>query len=168
MTRTIYMRITMIFASILMLLGVSLMLWMLTTETERNNIEISSEADLSGGKTEVIEFNSLRLVPGSECEYEIKLKNDNAKQYDLILDFVEKEEKNLKNFARVKVISGTEVICDELLADAFEQDTIVLPIDFTKSKNTKIKVVYYLPIEVGNEAKKAEAEFELRLTASNE
>jgi hypothetical protein len=68
----------------------------------------------------------------------------------------------------VKIISGDEVICDELLAKVFEDDDIVLPVDFAEDKNTELKIVYYLPVDIGNEAKNAEAVFELLLTASNE
>ena len=39
---------------------------------------------------------------------------------------------------------------------------------YTHIENTELKIVYYLPLEVGNEAKKAEAFFELLIKASNE
>ena len=39
---------------------------------------------------------------------------------------------------------------------------------FGEDKNTEFQIVYYLPIDVGNEAKNAEALFGLMLTASNE
>ena len=85
------------------------------------------------------------------------------------LDFVDTdEEKTLKKYARVKIVADGEVISDELLADAFEKEKIVLPVDFDDKKNTELKIVYYLPLDVGNEAKNAEAVFELLLTASNE
>ena len=51
---------------------------------------------------------------------------------------------------------------------AFEKEKIVLPVDFDEGENTELKIVYYLPLDVGNEAKNAEAVFELLLTASNE
>ncbi len=140
------------------------MTWMLATEDERNNIVVN----LSDDNTEIVEFEALTLVPGEQCEYRIKLKNKNANEYDLSLDFVELEDKTLKNFARVKIVSKDEVLYDELLADAFEDENIVFPIDFEVFRNTELRVIYYLPIEVGNEAKNAEALFKLVLTASNE
>ena len=157
-------RIILIVGSVLIIVGTLLTTWMLTTEEDRNNIEIN----LSDKTTEAIKFESLRLVPGEQCEYIITLKRDNADEYDLMLDFVETEEKTLKNYVRVKIIANVETVCDELLADAFEKDNIVLPINFDEKKNSEIKIVYYLPIEVGNEAKNAEAVFELLVTASNE
>ncbi len=165
MSKIKFMRIALIGASVLVLIGVSLMTWMLITEDDRNNVDVF----LSEGMTETIQFENLSLVPGESCEYVVKLKGDNAKKYDLSLDFVDTDqEKTLKNFAYVKIIANEEVICDELLADAFENEKIVLPVDFDEEKNTELKIVYYLPIEVGNEAKNAEAFFELLLTASNE
>ena len=65
-------------------------------------------------------------------------------------------------------MADDEAVCDELLADVIANDDLVLPVDFKENKNTKLKVVYYLPLEVGNDAKNAEALFELRLTATNE
>lgn len=158
------MRGILIASSAFIIIGIALMGWIMTTEEERNNIEVV----LSDGKTQAIEFNDLALIPGSECEYKIKLKNTNAKEYELKLDFVEIEEKVLKNFACVKILSNGAVICDELLATAFENDSIVLPVNFNTGTNTELTIVYYLPLDVGNEAKNAEAVFELRLTASNE
>jgi ribonuclease-3 len=55
-----------------------------------------------------------------------------------------------------------------LLADAFESDAIVLPVDFSQNRNTELTVTYYMPSEVGNEAENAEAIFDLRIVASNE
>ena len=158
------MRVILVVGSVLIIIGVSLMGWMLSTEDERNVIEVK----LEDGKTEVLEFKDLTLVPGEECEYVVKLKKSGADQFDLSLDFVELEEKTLKNYARVKIIANGKVICDELLATVFEGEKIVLPVDFNKGKNTELKIVYYLPVDTGNEAKNAEAIFKLLLSASNE
>ena len=164
MAKSKLMRIILVAGSALIIVGVSLMGWMLETEDERGVIEVK----LEDGKTESLVFKNLTLVPGDECEYIIQLEKTSASKYDLELDFVETEEKTLKNYAYVKIIANGEVICDELLATVFENDNIVLPVNFDEGKNTELKIVYYLPIEVGNEAKKAEAVFELLLTASNE
>lgn len=164
MPKSKLMRIILTVGSVLIIGGVSLMGWMLTTEDERGVIEVK----LEDGKTESLEFESLALIPGEECEYTIQLERSASRKYTLELDFTETEEKTLKNYARVKIVSSGEVICDELLKTVFEGDAIVLPVDFDEGKNTELKIVYYLPAEVGNEAKRAEAIFELLLTASNE
>lgn len=165
MPRSSIMRILMIAISVLMLTGVGLATWALATEDERSNIKI----DLSEGKTETVKFESLSLVPGESCEYNMELNGDYAEIYDVSLVFVDKDkDMTLKHYARVKIMLGEEVVCDELLADVFENDDIVLDVDLTEKKSTELKIVYYLPIEIGNEAKNAEAVFELQLTASNE
>ena len=165
MPKSKLMRIILIAGSVLIIVGVSLMGWMLATEDERDVIEVK----LEDGKTESLAFEDLTLVPGEECEYIIQLEKTSASKYDLELDFVDtNKEKTLKNYARVKILANGEVVRDELLATVFENEDIVLPVDFSEGKNTELKIVYYLPLEVGNEAKKAEAVFELLLTASNE
>lgn len=164
MPKSKLIRIILSVGSILIIVGVSLLGWMLSTKDDTTVIEVQIE----DGKTQSVEFERLGLVPGEECEYTVKLKKPNADEYDLSLSFVETEEKTLKNFARVKIIANGEVVSDELLATAFESEGTVLHVDFIEDKNTEIKLVYYLPIEIGNEAKNAEAIFDLVLTASNE
>lgn len=149
-------------ASVIIIVGVLLMANLLTTEEERNSINVH----INESSEKTLEFKDLFLLPGESCEYTIKLNGERSKQYDLSFDFIDvEEEKTLKDFARVRIEAGGDVICDELLADAFESENIVASIDFENEKNTEILIVYYLPIDVGNEAKNAEAVFELRLTA---
>ncbi len=164
MPKSRLMRIILIVGSILIIVGVSLMTWMLATEEDRDAISVQ----LDNGKTQSVKFENLSLVPGQECEYTIKLEKVSMDECDLSLDFVETKEGSLKNFARVKILSNGDTVCDKLLADILEGEDIILPVDFSEDKNTELQILYYLPIEVGNEAKKAEAVFELRLTASNE
>ena len=164
MTKKIIARILLVTSSILTLIGVGLMWSSIATSEEANEITVHVEDSFM----ESVEFKDLVLIPGESCEYTIKLKGEAAKQYDISLDFVETEEKTLKNFAYVKIISADEVICDMLLADAFEDDSLVLPVDFSETKNTELTIIYYLPENVGNEAKNAEALFELHLSAEHE
>ena len=157
-------RTILIVANLLILIGIALMAWMIVTAASRNNIYV----DLSDGKPHSVGFSDLSLVPGESTEYTVRLRNTDANKYDVHLDFVETEKSmTLKNFARVKIISNDVVVCDELLATVFENESIVLPVDFFKGLNTELTIVYYLPIEVGNEAKNAEAVFELQIMATN-
>ena len=156
------MRTVLIAASALILIGVALMGWMLSNRDAKSEIVVR----LADGKTELVEFEKLSLVPGEQCEYTVRLKKTDIDRYHLKLDFMETEEKTLKNFARVKILSGSACIYDELLATAFEDDGIGFSVDFAKEQNTELKIVYYLLLDVGNEAKNAEAIFELLFTAS--
>lgn len=159
------MRTLLVIASLLVLIGILMTVWILIQKRDEDIIKVQ----LSDGETEVIKFDALNLLPGDSCEYIIELKNDSSHKCSLSLDFVDVDEKEtLKNYAHVKIIANGAVVYDDLLATAFENDSIVLPVDFAKSTNTELKLVYYLPLEVGNEAKNAEAVFEVLITASNE
>lgn len=115
------------------------------------------------GKTHAVEFENLKLLPGERCEYTVTLKGD-LSDCGVLLDFEEKEDKTLKNFARVKISANGNTVCDELLADVFGADVISLAAD---GKQTELEIVFYIPEDVGNEAKNAEAVFELLITAGN-
>ena len=101
--------------SILIIVGVALMGWMLGNNNRGNSVTVHIEA----GETQQIKFDHIGLIPGEACEYSIELKG--KENLVLGLDFVEKEEKSLKNYAFVKIIANEEIVFDELLADAFEQ-----------------------------------------------
>ena len=164
MSKSQFMRIVLIVSSVLIIVGVGLTGWLVATVEDTSVIRVS----LNENESEAVGFENLALVPGQSCEYTLKLKRGSEPEYDLTLDFVETEDKNLKKFARVQILSGEEIVCDELLETVLDENkTIVLPVNFSEQQNTELKVKYYLPLEVGNEAKNAEALFHLRLTASN-
>lgn len=164
MSKSNIMRIILVVGIALIIIGILLLGWVWATADDRNVIRVQ----LEGGNSEALKFEELALVPGEECEYLIKLERMSSDSYDLVLDFVESGEGTLADYARVRITSGEHTVCDELLRDAFSSEDIVLSVDFSENKNTELKVIYYLPVEVGNEAKNAEAIFELLLTASNE
>lgn len=157
-------QVTLIVLSVLILLGVALMAWSLATADDRDNIDL----ELSEGVTETISFENLCLLPGDEASYHLNLKDSNTKKYSLIFDFVEKDDKGLKNFVRVKIASGDTVLYDELLSTAITAERIAFDVNFRERLNTQLDITYYLPLDVGNEAKNGEVLFDLLLTATNE
>lgn len=167
MTKSRFMQILLIVLSTLIIIGIAIMIWVLVTAESRNEIKVV----LKDGKTERVEFEDLALVPGGSCEYTVKLKGDNAKKYELTLDYIdttETEGRSLADFAYVIIISGDNVVYDSSLASALKDEPIVLPVDFRKALNTELTVKYYLPVNVSSEAENLEAEFALLITASNE
>ena len=164
MQKSKLMQIILIVGSILIIVGVSLMTWMLATEDDRNVIRVQ----IDEGESKPVKFEALTMVPGDECEYSVKLVKGGANKFDLKFDFVETGDGTLKNYARVKIIVRDNVVYDDLLVNTLENKNILLSVDFGEDKNTEFQIVYYLPIDVGNEAKNAEALFGLMLTASNE
>ena len=159
-----WMRIVLIVMSAFLLISAALVGWISRKYGEENVIEVSIREDT----VQTVEFENLCLLPGEQCSYTISMSSEKAEAYDLTLQLVETEEKTLKHFAYIRIEAGGEIICDQLLADAFESDAMVLPVDFSQNRNTELTVTYYMPSEVGNEAENAEAIFDLRIVASNE
>ena len=157
-----FMRWILLIGSIMILIGVALMCWMLMTADDRTVIKVDLDLE------QKIPFEELCLVPGEEVAYTIKLNSNKGSKYDLHLDFVEEEDKTLKKYARVKIESAGEVVYDELLSDAFLAPDVIFPISFKESDNNEFTIVYYLPIEIGNEAENAVATFYLLITATNQ
>lgn len=157
-------RIMMLLVSVLLIGGAVLLIWLTETEDERNVMRVN----LNSEETKAIHFEDLSMIPGESCEYSISMQGDRAKTYNVHLDFAETEEKTLMNFARVTIMVNGETVCDELLATAFERDDIGFSVKFEEEKTIDLNVTFYLPLEVGNEAKNAEALFDLLITASNE
>ena len=157
-------RIVMIVSSIIILIGVVIMHFVFISSGRNDLIKIK----IGNGETQSLRFENLALIPGDSCEYRVQLVRNSSREYYLHMKFSEIEDRGLKNFARVRISTGNEVIYDELLADAFEDGDLVVPVDFRGKRNTEYVISCYLPIEVGNEAKNAEAVFELQFTASNE
>ena len=125
--------------------------------------------EIEAGESHSLEFKRLGLVPGEECGYTVKLSSDDTSKFDLTLGFLPDQSTGLENYARVKLVTEDgEILCDELLADAFDIDPLVLSVDLDEGLNDRIEVIYYMPDSVGNEAEETEATFQLVITASNE
>ncbi len=166
MIRTNITRILMVVASIMTIVGILLMYQVIQDSNDLNVITVH----IREGHTETVEFSNLSLVPGSECEYSVKIKShDNAELPSRVeFKFIKTGGERLEDFAYVKIISGEDVLYDGLLATAFEAQGLIFPVDFEKQINTNLQIVYYLPETTGNEAKNADVLFELHISATNQ
>ena len=159
------LNIALIVVGALILLGVILLVLVIAADDNKNVIDISLEV----GETRKIEFDALCLVPGEQSGYTLSLKRGSSRKYDLKLGFVDlvPEKNSLGQYAYVKIESDGELICDSPLASILDRDDITVSVDLTKQKTQELRIAYYLPEEIGNEAQNAEALFALLLTASN-
>ena len=165
MNKKTLLRITLAMSSILMIILILILSFVVIPSSRKDVIKIK----LDDGEKESVRFEHVTLIPGGSCEYNVKfVRNGSNRGYNLHVNFVEIEDKNLKEFARVKILSGDEIIYDNLLADAYEDGELVVPISFVEERSVEFTVSCYLPLEIGNEAKNAEAVFELQLTANYE
>ena len=167
MSRRRILQIVLAISSVIVIVGVVLMGVVMGSEDDRNVIKVV--LDEIEGETNV-NFEYLTLVPGESCEYTLSFDAEEANEYDVTLEYYEKEVDKghvLKDYARVRIESGEEILCDELLAAVFDGMTFRFPVNVEAKQNTQIRMVYYLPIDVGNEAQDAEAFFGLKITATN-
>ena len=154
--------------ALMIVIGVGLVFWAMRNEREVTVIGIS----LSGDASSAVDFNDLAMIPGQKTEYTVRFASYSSKRYGVTLDFFEDEDKKayntLKHYVRVRIEVGDEVLCDDVLERVMEGDPLGFNVDIRQRLNTEMKVTYYLPDDIGNEAKGAQAAFKLLVVAGNE
>lgn len=115
--------------------------------------------------TKEVIFKKLDLAPGEICDYTLIFDRKEVSGYDVTFEFEETEKLDLKKYVYVKMEADGKVFYDKLLADAFEEGTFYLHIDHDSPEDEEVKITYYLPEDVGNEAQKAKSTFKLLVTA---
>ena len=164
MIKTIFSRVLIVITAVMTIIGIILMFQTMQASEDPDVITVY----VKEGTIEIVEFADLTLIPGASCKYGIKIKSEITKSCNVQMHLVAKEQKGLEKFAYVKILSGDTVLYEELLETAFSTEGVSFPVDFVSGKNVELTVEYYLPESVGNEAKNAEAVFELQISASNE
>ncbi len=164
MTKNLFIRIALIACSTLILTGAVLSAYFLISANQKQIIKIEIE-DSSTENGVLVPFEHLGLAPGEECSYTLIVDVKDANQYDLALAFYEKADGALADYAHVRVESNGEVLRDQRLAELFEDNLLTMHVDLRGKKRERVKITYYLPAEVGNEAQGAEAVFELLVSA---
>jgi uncharacterized membrane protein len=158
------MQVGIIVIAVLIMCGVALTLMMMNDGVRDGVLDIGLDT-----KTAPIEFSGLKMVPGDSVEYDMSFTGRRAEAYNVNLSFTDADpDGTLKNFIRVKILSGQTVIYDELLVDAMNGDGINVNVTFKANENTELKLIYYMPLEVGNEAKLATSDFRLNITSTIE
>lgn len=162
-TKKTIINIMLIVMCVMILLGVGLSVYFLTAD--KHIIKVGIEPDT----TKSIRFEELHLRPGESCEYTLSLSSEYEQAYRLSVCFEDQDPAlTLKNYAYVRMETDGEVLCDDRLSEMFEGETIELMLDFTDGETNDIKIIYYMPEDVGNEAQSTEANFKLFVTATNE
>ena len=164
MKRTLLMRVGIILIAVFIIVGVVLTLLLMNERNRGNVLDIGLDGTISP-----IEFGGFKMVPGDATEYKLAFTGRAAGAYDTVLSFSDADPSGrLKDFIRVRILSGQTEIYDELLADAMNGKSVSLRVDFEKNENTELILIYYMPLEVGNEAKLTTADFRLNITSNLE
>ena len=156
-------RIILAVLSGLILIGGGLTAFIFDSQYRYDNILVEVE----DGMNETVEFEHLSLIPGEEAVYTVSFSSRLTEKYILYLDFSEETDQGLKNYVHLKIEVGGEVLSDKLLSEYLFDDPMELELELMKKERTPVKFIYYLPIEVGNEAQCTEAIFKLQITAKH-
>lgn len=152
--------VILIVLSALILIGVILTVYLMTAD--KNIIKVSIDSE----EAQEINFTDLELRPGESCEYTLIFRDTLNARYLVELDFRDCEPTyTLKDYARLRIEHGGEVLCDDSLSSVFAGEALKLTVDFSEDKKNEFKIIYYMPEDVGNEAQNAEADFTLFVTA---
>lgn len=154
--------ITVLCVLIAVSLGFSLFLFV-----NRENRQVL-KATLKNGET-IVSFEALALVPGEAEEYTLRLTSEMEGDCTLTWHFQEdsSEANDLKEYVRVKVRQGEDILFDKWLCEVLEEEPFSMTCCLDTKEKTEFYITYYMPETVGNEATRTEAKFDLLLTAKN-
>ncbi len=138
------------------------MIWMLLAKHNADNIKVRVEVDIP----QQVAIRDTEIVPGYENEYCVKVTADRPGEYDLTFSFIEKgnSDNALKDNLYILIEYDGVVYCHNTLSALYEGGPTI-SLDLERRKAQDIKVVYYIPEEVGNEIKGNIADFDLFITA---
>lgn len=154
-----------------MLVGAGLSIYFLLNPGRADNV---LDIDLSIGGQYRVEFSELDLIPGESAEYDVNLSSDINVEALVTLEFKRTDESaagvaELAKYSYVRITHENEVLCDSLISEFLDNETrVTFECAIGTDSPCNLKIMYYMPSEVGNEAQNAEASFELLITATNE
>ena len=165
MTKSTITSILVIGICVLILAGSGLMAYFVANPDRGDVISV----DLGKPSGDTVKFDDLALLPGQSTEYEIFLGGDVKSDCEVALDFKEEGDKTLKNFVYAKVeYNGKNVYGkDMLLKELLKADTLKFPCELSNGEDHILKITFYMPEDVSNEAENAEADVALKIVASN-
>lgn len=164
MTKKVAWRFFLVILSLMILIGVGLVIIMYYFGHEGTLIKL----DIQYEEPKRVEFDSFAMVPGGETEYIINPYRYKPGVYDLSFDFIDNDTSTnvFDESVCVRIEFEGKVYCDMPLSELFNSDNIVLTLDMRETVLKDVKIVYYIPLEVGNEIQGAVADFDLFVMAA--
>ena len=111
----------------------------------------------------IINFKDLTLIPGHKTDYTILINSNYSKNYILELLFLENNNNLINNYLYVELLIDDEVIYENMFNEV-KSNTIRFSKFIKRNEPLKIKVVYYLDKNTGNEIQNEEIDIELMIT----
>ena len=153
----------MAFLCLLCLIAVGITIYMISTGRADYFFRIQID-----GQEDMLEFESVGIVPGSEVTYTVELEGKLDYVSHLDFRFKADEDQPLADFIYAKVIINGEEMCDELLSALLQKSKTRIECPLNKGEKREVKIIYYMPIDVGDEAKRTEATFNLFISMSRD
>lgn len=129
----------------------------------KNSTEITVE--IYGETSELLSVNKPDLKPGESYYYTVILACKAEGRYLITLQFEEIKKGGLENYVNVETSCNGTVYQSGLNELLESEDGITFICELKRSPATNIKILYSMPLEVGNEAQGTELDFNVSLTA---
>lgn len=110
----------------------------------------------------IINFKDLTLIPGQKTDYTVVINSNFSKDYIIELFFEEKNNNQVNNFLYVELLIDDEVIYESMFNEVLNR-SVSFSKYIIKNEPLKIKVVYYLDKNTGNEIQNEEIDIELKI-----
>lgn len=161
-----WISVLMIALCVLILVGTGITAYSLLNPTKGTTMIRLDLTEGAGGK--IVTFSDLTMIPGESSKYCLLLSSEVEDEFEITLHFSEIDDKLLKEFAYVRIENGDELLCDKRLSEVLLGEPLTCTRKLSNKTEADIRITYYLPEDVGNEAQGTAAEFELMITASND
>ena len=164
MAKIQYWRLLLIILSLMILIGCAMVYLVIRHGHDGNVIKM----DVQHEQPQKVEFSQLAMVPGGKSEYIINPYRYVPGVYNLTFNFTDTDPgySAFDQLVHVYVECDGVVYCDKSLAEIFESEDFTITIDLTDEVWEEVKLVYYIPEDVGNEIQGAAADFELFIIAN--
>ena len=141
-----------------------ILIYTLYQKDDRDVIRINVDHE----ESKTISFENLAMVPGEETGYTFTFDQVDIADYDVVLQFKKTEKTVPCDFIYVRISIDGEILHDKSLGELLDKDPIFFHVTPIKDRSREVNVVYYIPLDVGNEAQDVEVYFDLVVTATSQ
>lgn len=128
----------------------------------RNTVQDSIILKGDGVIQEELNIELGSMYPGESREYTVSLQNTTEKRYDIGISFAPGETVTLAEYVDLEIICGNTTLIKATLSEFLYGEEIT----FAMEAETETLVFRYsIPLNVGNEAQSAAAEFDITINA---
>lgn len=164
MTKNKWISTLLITLCVLILIGIGFVTYFLLNPMKDVRI---FKLDLESGHGQVVEFSDLAMAPGEHSMYRLLLTSEFEDTYSVSFSFREKKDRSLKQYAFVRIECGEETLYEKSLSEVFQKETFSCDLLLSRDHTTEVKITFYIPEDVGNEAQNTATDFELIIVADN-